>query len=255
LQRDVSPQYMSMLKARLLRGRLFTEADDANHPQVTILNESMAKKYFAGEDALGKMIGDGDLSPKSMRQVIGIIQDVREGAPDDPPWPAEYFSIYHSLDPYFAVAMRTGQDENAMLPGLVKTLRSINPNLGVYGESTMTAQLSSSQSALLHRFSAWLVGGFAGVFRQPEDARDRCAYGAGCATEWDSWAHLKRSRMVDRGRDHCRPGMLRCGSASDAKSAVWRACLGFHHVGGGCCGAWCCSVTGQFDSRAKGFFG
>jgi macrolide transport system ATP-binding/permease protein len=59
--------------------------------------------------------------------------------------------------------MRTGQDENAMLPGLVKTLRSINPNLGVYGESTMTAQLSSSQSALLHRFSAWLVGGFAGL--------------------------------------------------------------------------------------------
>ena len=163
LQRDVSPQYMTVLKARLLRGRLFTEADDANHPQVTILNESMAKKYFPGEDALGKMIGDGDLSPKSMRQVIGIIEDVREGAPDDPPWPAEYFSIYHSLDPYFAVAVRTGQDENAMLPGLVKTLRSINPNLGVYGESTMTAQLSSSQSALLHRFSAWLVGGFAGL--------------------------------------------------------------------------------------------
>jgi macrolide transport system ATP-binding/permease protein len=163
LQRDVSPLYMTVLKARLLRGRLFTEADDANHPQVTILNESMAKKYFPGEDGLGKMIGDGDLSPKSMRQVIGIIEDVREGAPDDPPWPAEYFSIYHSLDPYFAVAVRTGQDENAMLPGLVKTLRSINPNLGVYGESTMTAQLSSSQSALLHRFSAWLVGGFAGL--------------------------------------------------------------------------------------------
>jgi macrolide transport system ATP-binding/permease protein len=163
LQRDVSPQYMSVLKAKLLRGRLFTEADDANHPQVTILNESMVKKYFPGEDALGKMIGDGDLSPKSMRQVIGIIEDVREGAPDDQPWPAEYFSIYHSVDPYFEVAVRTGQDENALLPGLVKTLRSINPNLGVYGESTMTAQLSSSQSALLHRFATWLVGGFAGL--------------------------------------------------------------------------------------------
>jgi macrolide transport system ATP-binding/permease protein len=163
LQRDVSPQYMAVLKAKLLRGRMFTEADDANHPQVTILNESMVKKYFPGEDALGKMIGDGDLSPKSMRQVIGIIEDVREGAPEDQPWPAEYFSIYHSLDPYFAVAVRTGQDENAMLPGLVKTLRGINPNLGVYGESSMIAQLSSSQSALLHRFSTWLVGGFAGL--------------------------------------------------------------------------------------------
>jgi macrolide transport system ATP-binding/permease protein len=163
LERDVSPQYMTVLKARLLSGRVFTEADDANHPRVTVLNESMAKKYFPGEDALGKMIGDGGLSPNSMRQVVGIIEDVREGAPDDQPWPAEYFSIYHSPDPYFEVAVRTGQDENAMLPGLVKTLRSINPNLGVYGESTMTAQLSSSQSALLHRFATWLVGGFAGL--------------------------------------------------------------------------------------------
>ncbi|HXP08024.1 MAG TPA: FtsX-like permease family protein, partial [Acidobacteriaceae bacterium] len=152
-----------VLKAKLLRGRLFTEADDANHPQATILNESMAKKYFPGEDALGKMVGDGDLSPKSMRQVVGIIEDVREGAADDSPWPAEYFSIYHSLDSYFAVAVRTRQDEKAVLPDLVKTLRSINPNLGVYGESTMTAQLSSSQSALLHRFASWLVGGFAGL--------------------------------------------------------------------------------------------
>jgi predicted permease len=154
---------MTVLKARLLRGRVFTEADDANHPRVTVLNESMAKKYFPGEDALGKMIGDGGLSPNSMRKVVGIIEDVREGAADDPSWPAEYFSIYNSPDPYFEVAVRTSQDENAVLPGLVKTLRSINPNLGVYGESTMTAQLSSSQSALLHRFASWLVGGFAGL--------------------------------------------------------------------------------------------
>ena len=54
LQRDVSPQYMTVLKARLLRGRMFTEADDANHPQVTILNESMVNKYFPGEDALAR---------------------------------------------------------------------------------------------------------------------------------------------------------------------------------------------------------
>ena len=163
LQRDVSPQYFAALKVRLLRGRMFTEADDANHPQVTILNESMARKYFPGEDPLGKMIGDGGLTPKSMRQVVGLIEDVREGAPDDPAWPAEYFSIYHGTDSYFEVAARTAQDEAALLPVLVKTLRAINPGLGVYGESTMTAQLSSSQSALLHRFSTWLVAGFAAL--------------------------------------------------------------------------------------------
>ena len=163
LQRDVSPQYLTTLKAKLVRGRMFTEADDANHSQVTILNESMARKYFPGEDPLRKMIGNGDLAPKSMRQVVGVIEDVREGAPDDERWPAEYFSIYHGPDGYFEVAARSGQDEKALLPVLVKTLRAINPNLGVYGESTMTEQLSSSQSALLHRFSSWLVGGFAAM--------------------------------------------------------------------------------------------
>ena len=161
LQRDVSPQYLPALKAKLVRGRMFTAADDASHPQVTILNQSMARKYFPGEDPLGKMIGDGDLTPKSMRQVVGVIEDVREGGLDDEAWPAEYFSIYHAPDNSFAVAARTTQDEKQILPVLLKTLREINPNLGVYGENTMNEQMSASQSALLHRFSTWLVGGFA----------------------------------------------------------------------------------------------
>ncbi|MEA3006716.1 MAG: hypothetical protein QOI94_1985 [Acidobacteriaceae bacterium] len=163
LQRDVSPQYLAALKAKLVRGRMLTEADDASHPQVSIVNESMARKYFPGEDPLGKMIGDGDLTPKSMRQVVGVIEDVREGGLDDEAWPAEYFSIYHAPDNYFAVVARTTQDERQLLPVLVKTLREINPNLGVYGEITMQEQLSASQSALLHRFSTWLVGGFAAL--------------------------------------------------------------------------------------------
>jgi macrolide transport system ATP-binding/permease protein len=95
--------------------------------------------------------------------VVGVIEDVREGAPDEELWPAEYFSIYHGPDRYFEVAARTAQDEKALLPVLVKSLRAINPNLGIYGESTMTAQMSTSQSALLHRFSSWLVGGFAAM--------------------------------------------------------------------------------------------
>jgi macrolide transport system ATP-binding/permease protein len=163
LERDVSPQYLPALKAKLVRGRMFTEADDASHPQVTILNESMARKYFPGEDPVGKMIGDGDLTPKSMRQVVGVIEDVREGGLDDDAWPAEYFAIYHAPDNYFAVAARTTQDEKQLLPVLVKTLREINPNLGVYGEITMKEQMSASQSALLHRFATWLVGGFAAL--------------------------------------------------------------------------------------------
>ena len=163
LQRDGSAQYLSTLRAKLVRGRMFTEADDANHPRVTIVNQTLAQKYFPGEDAIGKRIGDGGFSPKSMREVVGVIEDVREGAADDEALPAEYFSIDQGPDSNFEVTVRSAGNEEALLPVLVKTVRAIDPSLGVYGESTMMTALSSSQTALLHRFSAWLVGGFAAM--------------------------------------------------------------------------------------------
>jgi predicted permease len=164
LERDVNPEYMpAVLKARLIAGRMFTDADDMKHPQVTVINETMAKKYFPGEDPLGKMIGNGNLDATSMRQVVGVIADVRENALDDQPWPAEYFSIYHGPDNYFALAVRTAGDEKALLPELVKAVRGINPNLGVNGEITMVDQIDGSPTAMIHRFSTWLVGGFAAM--------------------------------------------------------------------------------------------
>ena len=162
-ERDVSPDYFATLKARLIRGRVFTADDDATHPQVTVINEALARKYFPREDPIGKMIGNGDLSEKSMRQVVGVIENMREGALDDEVWPAEYFSIYHGPDNVFTVAVRTEQDEKTVLPGLVSTLQGIDPTLGVYGEMTMTQQIEMSQSSLLHQFSSWLVGGFAAI--------------------------------------------------------------------------------------------
>jgi ABC-type antimicrobial peptide transport system permease subunit len=130
---------------------------------VTIINETLAKRYFPGEDPLGKMIGNGALDPKSIREVVGVIADVREGALDSEAWPAEYFPLDQDPGNYFAVAARTDGDEKALLPEMVKTLRGIDPNLGVYGEITMTQQMEATQSALLHSFSAYLVGGFAAM--------------------------------------------------------------------------------------------
>jgi macrolide transport system ATP-binding/permease protein len=163
LERDVSPGYFATLKATLVRGRMIDESDDASRPQIIVINETLARKYFPGEDPIGKMIGDIKLSPKSMRQVVGVIRNVREGALDDEMWPSEYFSIYHGTDTNFAVAVRTAQDEKSILPVLVSALHKVDPNLGVYGEITMTDQIESTQSSLLHRFASWLVGGFAAI--------------------------------------------------------------------------------------------
>jgi macrolide transport system ATP-binding/permease protein len=57
--------------------------------------------------------------------------------------------------------VRTRQDPGVLLPVLVSTLHQIDPRLGVSDEATMNERIDTTQAALLHRFSAWLVGGFA----------------------------------------------------------------------------------------------
>jgi macrolide transport system ATP-binding/permease protein len=160
-ERDISPSYLPTLKAKLVQGRLFNEDEDASKPQSILINETLARKFYSGEDPIGKKIGNGALEPKSMREIVGVVADVREGALDDEVWPTEYQEIYYGPDSEFSVAVRTAQDEKTVLPIVVSTLRQIDPNLGVYGEITMADQIGASQSALLHRFSTWLVGGFA----------------------------------------------------------------------------------------------
>jgi len=162
-ERDVSAEYLPTLKAQLMRGRLFSDDEDASKPKVMLINESFARKYFPGEDPIGKKVGDGDLTPKSMREIVGVVADVREGALDADIWPTEYEDINQDPGNFIAVAVRTGQDEKTVLPVMVSTLRQIGPNLGVYGDITMTDQISTSQSAVLHSLSTWLVAGFASM--------------------------------------------------------------------------------------------
>lgn len=161
--RDVSPGYFAMLKAHLVRGRMFTNDDVDGKPNVIVINEALARKYFPGEDPIGKKVANGDLNPKSIREIIGVVDDVREGALDEDLWPTEYQAIYQGTDSYFSVIVRTAQDPKGILPEMVSAIRSIGPQVGVYGETTMDDQISSSNTALLHRFSTWIVAVFAGM--------------------------------------------------------------------------------------------
>ena len=160
-ERDVSPGYLPTLKARLIRGRLFTEDDDASKSQKIVINQALADKYFPGEDPIGRKIGNGNLDPKSIREIIGVVGNVREGGLDDDLWPAEYQAIYYDPGPFVSIAVRTYGDEKAALPELVKTVHSIDPSLGTYGEITMDDQINTTQSAIMHRFATSIVAGFA----------------------------------------------------------------------------------------------
>jgi len=162
-ERDVTPEYLRTLKAQLIRGRLFTENDDASKSSKIVINQKLAEKYFPGENPIGKTIANGSLDPKSVREVIGVVGNVREGGLDDELWPTEYEALYQSPGNFVAVAVRTVGDEKAILPSLIKAVHDVDPTLGTYGELTMEEQMNTTASALIHRTAMWLVDGFAGI--------------------------------------------------------------------------------------------
>ena len=164
-ERDVSAGYFSTIQTRLLRGRFFTDAEDQSRPNVAVINQAFAHKYFAqNEDPVGQKIGNTELAPKSILEVIGVVDDIREGPLDSEVHPAMYLPFNQSPSNFFAVVIRTSQDEAAsVLPALTSAIHEVSPNIGTIGEATMVNRIQSSQAAYLHRSSAWLVGGFAAL--------------------------------------------------------------------------------------------
>jgi len=161
--RDVGAGYFSTIHATLASGRFFTETDDKSKPSVTIINQKLAKLYFPGEDPIGKKIGDTELTPKSLREIVGVVNDLKEGSLDSEIWPAEYFPINQNGDSYFALVVKTSQDEASVLQSINAIIHQIDPGIGTLNPATMLEHINLSQTAYLHRSSAWLVGTFAAL--------------------------------------------------------------------------------------------
>jgi len=160
-QRHTSAKYFQTMGAKLLRGRYFTDVDALQKPKAVIVNSTLVKRYFPDEDAIGKQLGDTSLRPASLRTIVGVVDDIKDGALDSEIWPAEYLPLNQSPSTDFAVIARTAQNPESVLPGLRPALQSLHSDLGTSDEATMEGYIANSTTAYLHRSSAWLVGGFA----------------------------------------------------------------------------------------------
>lgn len=161
LDRDIDENYFPTIGAQIERGRAFTRNDDAKHPHVVIINHAMAHEYFPGEDPIGKSIVDDATSPHM--QIIGIVQDIREGQLDAPTPPAMYMPIAQDIDRRFFVVARSTLPGAEILPILSSAVATMDPTVTITQSTVMTQRIHDSPSAALHRISAWLVGSFAGM--------------------------------------------------------------------------------------------
>ena len=161
-ERDVSAGYLATLGAKLLRGRYFTEAeDDPQKPRVVVINETMAKQLFPGEDPLGRQLMY--IGSKQTVQVIGVVEDIKEGQLDSENRAAMYVPFNQDSWGAFDLVVRTSQAPEMLLLSLTSAIHEIDHEIPVSEGTTVNEAIGDSNSAYLHRTSAWLVGGFAAL--------------------------------------------------------------------------------------------
>jgi macrolide transport system ATP-binding/permease protein len=162
-QRGISSDYFQTLQAKLLRGRYFTDADDLTKPKVVVVNQTLAKRYYPGEDPIGQRFGDLELNANSIKEIVGVVDDIREGPLDSEIWPAYYYPFNQAPEIGYSVVVRTNQGEQSMIPAVTETLRGIDSRLNISNQTTMTERVNNAPTVYLRRSSTFLVGGFAVV--------------------------------------------------------------------------------------------
>jgi len=158
----VSVGYFETLGARFIAGRTFTETDDAAKPRRAIINRTLAKELFPSEDAVGKQILSG-FDPEHPVEVVGVIDDIKDGALDLQPIPAVYSPFNQIPIGDFYVTVRTSQSAESLLTSMVQAVHQIDPTLIANEEETISARIDNSEAAYLHRSAAWVVAGFAAL--------------------------------------------------------------------------------------------
>jgi predicted permease len=162
----VSPEYFHLLGMPLLRGRLFSDPDLEDTPQVAVINQAAVRTYWPNQDPLGKRVRFS-LNPRDLSTsgtppwttIVGVIADARTESLTDAAIPQIYRSVYQRPAKSLAIFLRGQLDPSAISAQMREQVQSIDPELPVFDAQTLDDVLSSSLS--VRRFSMEMVAFFA----------------------------------------------------------------------------------------------
>ncbi|MGE5433905.1 MAG: ABC transporter permease, partial [Candidatus Doudnabacteria bacterium] len=152
---DVGPHYFETLGVRLLRGRGFSKSDAAGAPHVGIINQSLARRFFPGENPIGRQVTVND----HPSEIVGVVADVRPLQPDRPTPPQIYWPIqqYPRLGATLLLRVTPGATN------VEKTVRdriaAVNPRVQLSALTSIDERLE--KQLVRPRFNVLLIAGFA----------------------------------------------------------------------------------------------
>ncbi len=140
---SATPGYFEALGLRRLRGRLFEERDNSQVPDVALINETMARTFWPGQDPVGaKLTFEAD--QKHWVEIVGVVGDVRTQELGAPPKPQVYFSYAQWGYPALVLTVRTAGDPLQLIAPIQAVVRRLDPEIPISEARTLEQALGAS---------------------------------------------------------------------------------------------------------------
>jgi putative ABC transport system permease protein len=161
----VGPRYFETLRTPLIGGRDFTPQDSAGAPQVVIINETLARRYFPAGDALGKRLifGNYPASPIPLQhlEIVGVVRDSKYSELTEQSRRMMFLPLAQSYRQEMRLHVRTAQDPTAMAVAIRQQVLKLDASLPVYNIKTLEEQ--KVRSLYTARLAATLLSVFGGL--------------------------------------------------------------------------------------------
>jgi len=154
--RVAGTDYFRTMEIPLRKGRFFTEDDNADKPQVVIIDEKFAQRFWPDSDPSGKHLW---FDPKKPMTIVGVVGVVKQYGLETDGKIATYFPQQQQPDPRMFLAVRTSSEAAGLSSAVVSQIHAVDPDVVVYGIRTMQDRLHDSLAR--QRFSSTMLGAFA----------------------------------------------------------------------------------------------
>ena len=158
----VSAEYFQTLGIGLRAGRLLTDSDRPGRPSVAVVNETGARRFWPGDSPLGKRVwfgaGTGFSDSDHPVEIVGVVDDVKYGAPEDAIGPDFYTSYLQFTYASMMVFVKTSGEPVSMTPALRRAIASVDAGMPLYDVQPLEDRVADALSR--SRFNAFLVALF-----------------------------------------------------------------------------------------------
>jgi putative ABC transport system permease protein len=153
--------YLRTMRIPLLQGREISDRDAAGAPRVMLINQTMANRFWPGENPIGHRVIMKDWGPPLTGEIVGVVGDVKTGPPEEPVHPMIYWPYAQFPSLFNELVVRTSGDPLSVVNAVKTQVYAVNPQQPVSEIRTMEDVIGESLAR--RRFSLILIGIFAGV--------------------------------------------------------------------------------------------